>query len=39
MDNNKEKISEIDKLILEESEIKKEGVLKDQGNPISKNEI
>ena len=40
IDNNKDIISEIDKLILaNEIVIKKEGILKDQGYPISKNEI
>ena len=40
IDNNNEIISEIDKLILKnESEIKKEGILKGQGNPVSKKEI
>ena len=40
IDNNNEIISEIDKLILKnEIEIKKEGILKGQGNPVSKKEI
>ena len=40
IENNKEIISEIDKIILkDEIEMKKEGILKDQGNPVSKNEI
>ena len=40
VDNNLEVISEIDKILLEdEIELKKEGVLKEQGNPVSKNEI
>ena len=40
IENNKEMIKEFDKLILlDEIEIKKEGILKDQGNPISKTEI
>ena len=40
VENNKDIISEIDKLILkDEIEIKKEGILKEQGNPVSKNEI
>ena len=39
MDNNNEILSGIDKIILNENEIKKEGILKDQGNPVTKNEI
>ena len=40
MENNKEEISKIDKIILsDEINIKKEGILKGQGNPVSKNEI
>ena len=39
IENNKEKILEIDKLILDENEIKKEGIVKDQGNPVNKKEI
>ena len=40
IDNNNEIISEIDKLIIKnESEIKKECILKGQGNPVSKKEI
>ena len=38
--NNNEIISEIDKLILKDKiEIKKEGILKEQGNPVSKSEV
>ena len=40
INNNNEIISEIDKLILKDKiEIKKEGILKEQGNPVSKNEV
>ena len=40
IDNNKEIISELDKLILkDENELKKEGILKEQGNPVTKKEI
>ena len=40
IDNNNEIISEIDNLILKDEIIlKKEGLLKGQGNPVSKNEI
>ena len=40
IDNNNDIIKEIDNLILkDEIEIKKEGILKEQGNPVSKNEI
>ena len=40
IDNNNEIISEIDKLLLKEKiEIKREGILKEQGNPLNKNEV
>ena len=40
IDNNKDIINEIDKIIIkDEIEMQKEGILKDQGNPINKNEI
>ena len=39
IDNSNEAITEIDKLILDKNEIKKEGILKDQGCPVSKKEI
>ena len=40
IDNNKDILLEIDKLLLkDEKEMKKEDILKDQENPISKNEI
>jgi len=40
IDNNKEIITEIDKLILKDkNEIKKEGILKGQGSPVSKSQI
>ena len=38
MENNAP-ISKIDKLLLNENEIEKEGILRDQGSPISKTEI
>ena len=36
MENNEKEISKIDKIILSD-EIKKEGILKGQGNPKTKN--
>ena len=40
INNNNETISEVDELILKDKlEIKKEGMLKGQGNPVSKNEV
>ena len=40
MENNNEMLLEFDRLILsDETKIKREGILKDQGNPITKNEI
>ena len=40
MDNNDEILSKIDKLILsDELDIKKEGIIQGQGNPITKEEI
>ena len=39
-ENNEENLSKIDKLLLsEESNIKKEGIIKGHGNPITKEEI
>ena len=39
IENNKDTIQEIDKLILDEIEVKKEGILKGQGSPVKKSEI
>ena len=39
IDNNDELLSKIDNLISEDLEIKKEGVIEGQGNPITKTEI
>ena len=39
IDNNEEIISTIDNILKDELEMKKEGILKDQGNPVSKIEI
>ena len=40
IENNQDIIPEIDKLILkDEIEVKKEGILKDQGSPVKKSEI